>query len=198
MVQHDLGGVRVVGEGTGAVEGGGEQGGESVVATRVIGSKPVPRTEADVVELVVGEVGTGVAEVAISDAGEGLKSALGRLGDQRRSGVFAFIEEMEAPWIREELEPTLEGLNVDIVFNGHNHLFNHTPTTPGGITWVTTGGAGGMLDTDSAIWKVADWPEIETQLHVFHYVRVDVADNVMTVNAIGIDGSTLHSFSLSN
>ncbi len=113
-------------------------------------------------------------------------------------GIIAFIEEMEAPWIREELEPTLESLDVHIVFNGHNHLYAHTPTTSGGITWVTTGGAGGMLDTDSALWKVGDWPEIATQVHEFHYTRVDVVDDSMTVNAIGLDGSTLHSFSISN
>ena len=88
--------------------------------------------------------------------------------------------------------------DVDIVFNGHNHLYNHTPTTAGGITWVTTGGAGGMLDTDSALWKVADWPEIGTQIHEFHYLRVDVVNSEMTVNAIASDGSTMHSFTLTN
>jgi hypothetical protein len=111
-------------------------------------------------------------------------------------GAVAFIEEMEAPWIRETLEPMLEGLGVDIVFNGHNHLYAHTPETAGGITWVTTGGAGGDLDTDFFLWDVGDWPEIETTIHEHHFLSVSVASDAMTVSAIDADGVELHSFTV--
>ena len=98
---------------------------------------------------------------------------------------------MEAPWIRESLEPLLESLDVDVVFNGHNHLYAYTPETDGGITWITTGGAGGSIDTDSFFWRVGDWPEITVQIHDHHFLYAQVLDGVMTVSAIGDDGSVL-------
>ena len=111
-------------------------------------------------------------------------------------GVLAFPESMEAPWVREELEPLLESLDVDIVFNGHNHLYAHSPETAGGITWVTTGGAGGMLDSLSAIWRVRTWPEIDTQISEHHFLRVYVDGDTMTVRAIGMDGGVIHEFTV--
>lgn len=106
-------------------------------------------------------------------------------------GVIAFIREMEAPWIRETLEPLLESLDVDVVFNGHNHLYAYTPETPGGITWFTTGGAGGSIDTDTFLWRVNDWPEIALQIHDHHFLYVQVMDGVMTVSAVDEDGAVL-------
>ncbi|MFT6396468.1 MAG: hypothetical protein ACJAYU_001211 [Bradymonadia bacterium] len=106
-------------------------------------------------------------------------------------GVLTFIREMEAPWIRESLEPLLESLDVDVVFNGHNHLYAYTPETDGGITWFTTGGAGGSIDTDSFLWRVGDWPEIALQIHDHHFLYVQVLDGVMTVSAISDSGAVL-------
>ena len=111
-------------------------------------------------------------------------------------GAIAFTNEMEAPWIRTTLEPMLEDLDVDIVFNGHNHLYAHTPETAGGITWVTTGGGGGSLDTSSSWWRVGTWPEITTTVHEHHFLDVEVDGATMTVTAIGTDGSKLHSFTV--
>jgi hypothetical protein len=111
-------------------------------------------------------------------------------------GVIAFPDSMEAPRVREYLEPLFETLGVDIVFNGHNHLYAHTPETDGGITWVTTGGAGGSLDSLSFIWKVGDWPQIETQISEFHFLHAEVSDGVMTITAIDRDGEPIHQFSI--
>ncbi len=112
-------------------------------------------------------------------------------------GAVWFTTEMEAPWIREQLEPLLESLSVDIVFNGHNHLYAYTPETPGGITWVTTGGGGGVLDTNEPWWEVGDWPEIEVTYHEHQFLSVFVQGAQMTVNAIDLAGDTLHEFTLS-
>jgi hypothetical protein len=111
-------------------------------------------------------------------------------------GALAFTDSMEAPQVREQLEPLLESFGVQIVFNGHNHLYAHTPTTDGGITWVTTGGAGGYLDQQSFIWRVGDWPEIATQISEFHFLQVQVTPDDMTVRAISRSGSLLHTFSI--
>lgn len=111
-------------------------------------------------------------------------------------GVIAFPDSMEAPRVREFLEPLFETLGVDIVFNGHNHLYAHTPETDGGITWVTTGGAGGSLDSLSFIWRVGDWPEIETQISTHHFLYVTVTGGVMEVTAINRDGNPIHEFAI--
>ena len=102
-----------------------------------------------------------------------------------------------SPWIREELEPLLESHNVDIVFSGHNHLYAHTPETSGGITWVTTGGGGGAIDTDMFLWDVGNWPEIETTVHEHHFISVQVDGTLMTVQAIGLFGDVIHEFTIS-
>jgi hypothetical protein len=107
---------------------------------------------------------------------------------------------MEAPQVRNILEPLFASYNVNIVFNGHNHLYAHTPELPNGITWVTTGGAGGTLDTQSERWpfnwKVAEWPEIQTQISEFHFLHVNVVGSTMNVEAVATNGSILHSFSI--
>lgn len=111
-------------------------------------------------------------------------------------GPIAFPESMEAPWVREQLEPMLADLGVDLVFNGHNHLYAYSEETLLGTTWVTTGGAGGMIDTDFALWNVGDWDEITTTIHDYHFLSVTVDAGVMTVTAIGLDGQSLHSFAV--
>ncbi len=113
-------------------------------------------------------------------------------------GLVAFTDEMEAAWVREELEPLLEDLGVDIVFNGHNHLYAHSPETAGGITWVTTGGGGGKLDEPGWLnmWRVGDWSEIETSISEHHFLRVGLDDGTLTVEAVDRDGYVLHAFEI--
>jgi hypothetical protein len=118
-------------------------------------------------------------------------------------GVLAFPDEMEEPDVRDHIEPLLLRRGVDIVFNGHNHLYAHSPETGGpsgspedGIVWVTTGGGGGTLDTDSFLWRVGRWPQITTQISQHHFLQVDVDSDVMIVTAIDRDGRTLHQFNV--
>lgn len=114
-------------------------------------------------------------------------------------GLLAFPDSMEAPWVREQLEPLLEAYDVNVVFNGHNHLYAYTPETPGGITWVTTGGGGGKIDERGLfdIWRVGTWPQIETTIHAFHFLLARMDDDVLTVDAIDRDGEVMHSFVVS-
>lgn len=113
-------------------------------------------------------------------------------------GALAFTNEMEAPWVRETLEPMLESLDVDIVFNGHNHLYSYTPETSGGITWVTTGGGGGQIDTDFALWKVGDWSAITETHHENHFLVVDLVGSDMNVRAVNIEGEEIHQFTIAS
>ncbi len=111
-------------------------------------------------------------------------------------GLIAFTTEMEAPWVREQLEPMLEAYDVDLIFNGHNHLYAYSPEDVYGVTLVTTGGGGGSIDTDYWMWKVDDWPQIETTIHDFHFLSVDVTPDAMVVTAIGTDGDPIHQFTV--
>ena len=111
-------------------------------------------------------------------------------------GRFAFPASMEAPQVRTILEPLFASYNVNIVFNGHNHLYAHTPELANGITWVTTGGGGGALDTQSSFWRVGTWPEIDTQISQFHFMHVNVVGSTMSLEAVATNGSILHSFSI--
>ncbi|TNF25638.1 MAG: hypothetical protein EP329_22725 [Deltaproteobacteria bacterium] len=111
-------------------------------------------------------------------------------------GLIAFTPSMKAAWVREDLEPLLESYGVDIVFNGHNHLYAYTPETAGGITWVTTGGGGGSIDTDFFLWRVATWSEIETTIHEHHFLRGTLDGDALRIEAIDVDGGLLHTFTV--
>lgn len=113
-------------------------------------------------------------------------------------GRLAFNADMEAPFVRKELEPLLESFDVDIVFNGHNHLYAYTPETPGGITWVTTGGGGGSLDVRGLFdwWRVGTWPQIQTTIHEHHFLRATLEGAQLTVEAVDLQGTVLHSFTV--
>lgn len=108
-------------------------------------------------------------------------------------GAFAwgFID---VPEVMTWLEPTLDSLDVDLIFNGHNHLFL-TATTDSGLEYITTGGGGGSLDTVGTFNKVQDWDEITTQIHEHHYLTVTVDSGVMSVTAVNIDGNVIHEVS---
>ncbi|MBW2254294.1 MAG: metallophosphoesterase [Deltaproteobacteria bacterium] len=97
--------------------------------------------------------------------------------------------------VRDTLEPLFEAAGVDLVFNGHNHLYAYTP--PGAystVAWVTTGGGGGAIDTDD--WRTATWGGIDTTLFEHHFLSVAVDGKQIEVRAIGERGDALHSFAI--
>ena len=94
--------------------------------------------------------------------------------------------------VREELEPLFAERGVDIVFNGHNHLYAYTPPGPDGITWVTTGGGGGAIDGEDDFCR--RWEEIVETHFVHHFLSVHVEAGVMEVRAIDEAGEELHRF----
>lgn len=94
--------------------------------------------------------------------------------------------------VRDVLEPLFADLGVDVVFNGHNHLYAYTPPGPNGITWVTTGGGGGAIDDEGDFCRT--WDEIDVTAFVHHFLSVHVEDRVMTVRAIDEAGEELHRF----
>ena len=99
------------------------------------------------------------------------------------------------PEVRDVLEPQFEAAGVDLVFNGHNHLYAYTP--PGAyssVAWVTTGGGGGAIDSSG--WVVGDWNGIESTVHDHHFLEVSIDGRQIDVRAIDPDGVELHAFSV--
>lgn len=95
--------------------------------------------------------------------------------------------------VRDLLEPLFDAAGVDLVFNGHNHLYAHTPAGMySNVAWVTTGGGGGAIDTSG--WVTGSWDGIATTLHEHHVLHVEVAGAQAVVRAIGVDGTVLHTF----
>ena len=94
--------------------------------------------------------------------------------------------------VRDHLEPLFAAHGVDVVFNGHNHLYAYTPPGDDGITWVTTGGGGGVIDDEDDFCR--RWDEITETHFVHHFLAVHVEDGTMQVRAIDIDGIELHRF----
>ncbi len=94
--------------------------------------------------------------------------------------------------VRESLTPLFAEHGVDIVFNGHNHLYAYTPPGPDGITWVTTGGGGGAIDGPNSFCR--QWDEITETQFVHHFLSVHVEAGRMLVRAIDEDGAELHRF----
>ena len=94
--------------------------------------------------------------------------------------------------VRDVLTPLFADHHVDIVFNGHNHLYAYTPPGDDGITWVTTGGGGGAIDGPNALCR--EWDEITETHFVHHFLSVHVEAGRMQVRAIDEDGEELHHF----
>lgn len=85
----------------------------------------------------------------------------------------------------QDLVPLFERFGVDIVISGHNHYYARSEV--GGITYVTTGGAGEEL-YDS----VGD-PEVATLDLSHHFVRLQINDMTVALTAIRVDGTIIES-----
>ena len=77
-----------------------------------------------------------------------------------------------------------EQYNVDIVFNGHNHMYEHGLVN--GVHYVVTGGGGAPLSTTHAL---RDWTVYWES--VYHFCTVQVTGNSYQLTAYRTDGSTM-------
>jgi hypothetical protein len=94
----------------------------------------------------------------------------------------------EAASIQTYLHPIFSSGGVDCAFGGHNHLYaRYAPID--GVTYITSGGAGGGLHTGSyTAWAGGT---LEASAQVNHFCVVDVEEDVVAVRAIGLDGTRL-------
>jgi hypothetical protein len=103
---------------------------------------------------------------------------------------------MDAPDVREFLAPLFERHRVQLVLNGHNHLYQFVRRWPRFTAWVTSGGGGGTLESGLESSRVNDWsPFIDEQIFGrYHFLRVIIEDGLMWVRAIGDRDDVMHEF----
>ncbi len=95
--------------------------------------------------------------------------------------------------MREAFVPMFEEFGVQLVLQGHNHLYERyhpirelqlTTTEGGGVVYVTTGGGGKSLydeDTDSDPWQV-------TFKETYHFVYGVIEGCTLTLSAVDLNG----------
>jgi uncharacterized protein (TIGR03437 family) len=101
--------------------------------------------------------------------------------------------------VQQFVNPIVERHGVQLLLAGHEHGYERTYPLAGGqivaasapsTTYVVTGGGGGALET------VGSTPQTAISLQAFHYLRVDVNGQTLTLSAIGLDGSEIDQVTL--
>jgi len=92
--------------------------------------------------------------------------------------------------VQKIIHPIAVRYGVAIVFAGHNHYYSRALVD--GVTYITTGGAGAPLyDPENG------WPNIITSEKIFHYVRVEIDGDSLTLNALTPENKSFDQLSLS-
>jgi DNA-binding beta-propeller fold protein YncE len=91
--------------------------------------------------------------------------------------------------LRARLEPILLAGHVQVVFNGHDHDYQHHLAN--GIHYVVTGGGGAPLYDVQA-----DTPYVRCAKKAHHYCEVTVAGDRLTIVARATDGTVLEEFTV--
>jgi hypothetical protein len=101
--------------------------------------------------------------------------------------------------LQTHLVPIFEAHGVDVVFSGHDHIYERTcpilngacvTVQDGGIPYYVTGGGGGPLYTANGDWftSYAD--------SLYHFLKVDVGDCLLRVDAIDSQGNVFDTFQI--
>ncbi|MBP1684247.1 MAG: metallophosphoesterase [Deltaproteobacteria bacterium] len=112
----------------------------------------------------------------------------------------SFQSDPQSIQLRQTLSPVFEQYGVDIVFNGHDHLYERSYPMRGGkvdlkrgIPYVTTGG-GGAEPHQFLQRKKAEF--IVTGQVVPHYCVVNVADGLLEMKVLDLDGRLIDSLAI--
>jgi uncharacterized protein (TIGR03437 family) len=101
--------------------------------------------------------------------------------------------------VEQLVNPIVERHGVQLLLAGHEHGYERTYPLAGGqvvgssspsTTYVVTGGGGGVLES------VGSSPQTAISVQAFHYLRVDVDGQALTLTAIGLDGGPIDRVTL--
>lgn len=96
---------------------------------------------------------------------------------------------MDCPPLKEHLVPILVRNRVDLVLNGHDHLYaRYRPID--GVTYVITGGGGGKL------YAAGPDERLAKAVSAFHFLEGTIEGPRLTLRAIGTDGQELDRVTL--
>jgi hypothetical protein len=86
---------------------------------------------------------------------------------------------------RKFLVPLFETYGVELVLNGHDHLYERSYKD--GVYYVITGGGGAPLYKINRVEN----PFQQVAESAYHYVALDIESSKITITAIGADGRTI-------
>lgn len=92
--------------------------------------------------------------------------------------------------VQKIIHPIAASHGVSIVFSGHNHYYAHAVVD--GVTYLTTGGGGSELYDPEYYW-----PNIQKAIKAYHYLRVEINGNLLSVIVLSPEGKELDRFELS-
>jgi predicted phosphodiesterase len=93
--------------------------------------------------------------------------------------------------IRANLIPLLEEKGVQLILNGHTHMYQRM--TLNGIKHVITGGGGGGLEEPP---PCKDFPWVEKLVIAHHFTMVEVGCDMIKVRPIDVDGNEIDYFEI--
>ena len=121
-----------------------------------------------------------------------LDSALSRPGPPFRVVVFhqpawscglhGSTSAVDGFWV-----PVIEAHKVALVLNGHDHDYERF-TSPGGVTYVVTGGGGQTL---YPLVPCSGTPPEDAKAQTYHFTGVEVAAHTLTMTAVATDGAVI-------
>ncbi len=106
-------------------------------------------------------------------------------GRRLEDGTF---REWPVDQARRFLMPLFEMYGVDLVLNGHDHLYERSQVN--GVYYVVTGGGGAPLYAINE----SENPHQQVAVSAHHYSAIDMAPASLTLTAIGVEGDILDWF----
>ena len=92
--------------------------------------------------------------------------------------------------VQNHIQPLCEQYGVDICFCGHNHYYARCDKN--GVKHITSGGGGAPLRTPNANYS----PYVEVVAESYHFCKIDIRGNELTVEAVTPQGQVLDRFTL--
>ncbi len=96
----------------------------------------------------------------------------------------------QAETIRHEFHQLFVQYGVDLVFCGHDHYYYHHNRD--NIHYVVTGGGGASLYSPDM--SAPHWQEGDITNQTYHYCKIEVAANMITVTVLKLDNITIDAF----
>src|SRR5439155_12674613 len=96
------------------------------------------------------------------------------------------------PFVRADWVPLFEQKFVDLVISGHAHNYNRGASN--GVTYVVSGGGGGVLDVE----RVANWPLYTVEYSKYHYDLMEVSGDTLSWQTFDQNNQLLDMFTLTS